>query len=153
MPIKVVEKNPSGRNSIEAIKRNIRNGAVRTDDMSMAFREIVPEIQDLLRYTFSDANASDWQPLKDSYRNWKIKHGYPATIGIRTGDLKKSVSDAAKVEIGKQKMRYSYNTSIGSVENYAGYFNKRRPIMDYARERIDDIATRAVNQEIAEAFK
>lgn len=34
--------------------------------------------------------GTPWAPLKPSYLQWKIQHGFPRTILVKTGDLRKS---------------------------------------------------------------
>lgn len=158
MPIKIKEKNPSGRNSIRAVAARLAKGSQRSDDVSDVFREITPYVKSVLKYTFSNANPSQWDAISDKYIAWKTKHGYPATIGIMTGAMKEAVSDSAKIEIGRLKFVYSINTSQanprgGTVGSYAYYFNKKRNIMDYAKIRIRGTIKQAVKKSIADGFK
>lgn len=34
--------------------------------------------------------GTPWAPLKPSYLQWKIQHGFPRTILVKTGDLRRS---------------------------------------------------------------
>lgn len=156
MEIKIIEKNPSGRESIKAMLDFLRNTEKRSEDVSDVFRSIEPLIKEKLKYEFSEANPAGWDGLKPKYKAWKAKNGYPTTIGILTGTLKEAATRSAKVEVYPQKMIYDVNPNLTnsltgkSTGDYMGHFNSRRTILPYAREYIQKIIKDAVRRHIKE---
>lgn len=137
--IRIVEAEPNGEKSFKAFFDRMTYSKEKSDDMSPVFSEIIPEIQAEFRYEFSDANPADWKALTARYERWKIKNGFPVTIGIMTGALKDAITDSATVKIDKKSMVYAVNESISGykgklVGNYAKYFDRRRKIFPHVRD-------------------
>lgn len=159
MEIKIHEKNPSGRESIKALLDTMIRAQGAADDVSSAFRSVAPLVKEKLRYTFSEANPAGWAGLKPKYRAWKVKHGYPVTIGILSGTLKSAATDQAEIEIGPVKMIYAVNDSLTNpvtsklTGDYAGYFDEKRPIFGHVKPYVQGIVRQAVKKAVAAGWK
>lgn len=152
MVIKIHEKRPTGKGSFDSVLQSIRKGEQSASDMRGVWPGIIEDLRDAMRFSFSESNPGKWGKLKDPYRNWKIKKGYPATIGIRTGDLKKSFTEDARTKIERLKFSYTYGSGK-TVSEYAQHFSNKRPVFNYARAYINKISKQAVEKAIADGFK
>src|SRR4030042_1380412 len=156
--IKKIEKRPVWRGSFQYIINKLGELKRGSDDMTDVWRAITPDIKEIMAYTFSDANPNKWSKLTAKYRNWKIKHGYPATIGILTGALKKSLVDDPDIKLLKQKMIYKYNENITGyggkkTSDFAEYFNAKRNVMSYPRVKLNEIIKRAAKAHVRKHTK
>jgi hypothetical protein len=156
--IRIYEDRPSGDSMFDQIINRIEHGAQRTDDMSETFRQMIPDIKSEIKYEFSTANPASWAAITDGYKKWKMNHGYPVDVGIRTGGLKKSLTDEAIAEVSPKKLIYSYNpstiNSMGvAVGEYAGFFDLERPIMPYIIDKVKYIWKAAAEVAVADGFK
>ena len=148
------EKKPSGKGSIEYIIRRINDGVKKTDNLRDVWNILEPDIKDSMRYEFSNSNPNKWERLNDKYKQWKKKKGYPITIGILTGALKKASTDSAVMKKQRKKFLYSVNMSIRGYKgkatgDYAEYFNNKRPLFGYTKNFINNIYKEAVRKELA----
>ena len=139
----VKEKYPDGRDSVKDMLSWVENMAKTVDDGRDIFRMLIPIISQTLKYEFSDANPNSWDALKSNYMKWKTKKGYPTTVGIMTGALKRSLTTDAKTKVRKHKLEYKMNPSITGykgrmVGQYAQYFNKARKIFIFTKTFIND---------------
>lgn len=158
LDIRVNEKDPKGSRSVEALVARMTQGVKNADNVSDTLMMLVPDIQDILRFEFSDANPAGWDPLKSSYVRWKRERGYPTTIGIMTGALKRAATDDAIIEAQPQKLIYKINPSVENPETiepvgeYAHKFAEKRPIFIYLKERMRQIVRKAVREAIDIGF-
>ena len=158
LDIRVVEKNPTGENSIAAMVARMTQAVKTSDNMSDTLMKLVPDIQDILRFEFSDANPAGWDPLQPMYVRWKRERGYPTTIGIMTGALKRAATDDAIIDAQPQKLIYKINTSVENpdaivpVGDYAAKFAERRPIFIYVSERIRALVKKAVHDAVEAGY-
>ena len=73
---------------------------LRIDRMKRGVRDISPASVPIARYLGTQVRqqinskgahmGTPWAPLKPSYLKWKINNGFPRTILVKTGDLRKS---------------------------------------------------------------
>lgn len=108
----IIEPEPSGSKSIRAALKWFESIEQKSNDATPLWKALTPGIKKAVNYEFSEANPNKWAPISDRWKNWKNQHGYPTTIGIRTGSLKRAVSDDAKVEYLPHKMNWMLNESI-----------------------------------------
>lgn len=151
--IQIQEAQPDGAGSYKALLDCMLNSVKRSDDMSDTFRELVPEIQELIKYEFSQSNPAGWDPLTAKYVKWKQDHGYPVTIGIMTGALRDALTDSAVVDIQPKELNYKLNEGVAGYKgkttgSYAKWFNKHRKIMKYVRKIMKERIKRAVTDAI-----
>ena len=163
--IKIRAKKPSSKATFEYIIERLNKSARDSSDMKDVFSVITPWIRDTMRHVFSEANPSGWANLKSRYRAWKVKKGYPVTIGIMTGALRTSVSTKAITKFRKKSMLYQLNPAVSGMQRgtaksrnvkvgkYAKYFNRRRPIFGYASEFLNDKIKEFVEKYIADEMK
>jgi hypothetical protein len=89
--------------------------------------------------------------LKQRYREWKESEGFPSTIGILTGALKRSVTTEALVETDRKGILWRLNPDIEGyggqkTGEYAEDFHARRPIFGFSRAFIKNALMNAVNK-------
>jgi len=158
IPYGIYEADPTGEHSFAAIKQHIEEGVKSSEEMEEVFIAISKDIRLALVYSFSEANPNNWEAITAKYREWKTEHGYPETIGIMTGALKKSLTEDAVVETTKKSLLYTYNEeeinprTEKTVGEYAIYFNNKREIMGFAESFIQEIIISSVQQEIDRGF-
>lgn len=145
--ISIVEKHPDGKNSVKAIVEWINDVDSRAADARGVWNMLIPDIKDAIKYEFSDANPNDWPPLSKEYLEQKINDGWPATIGVRTGALRKASSDDAKIKMAQNSLSWGVNEEVFNAEgeavgNYAYDFHSNRPMfgftVKYINESIDE---------------
>jgi hypothetical protein len=155
--IKIYESAPGGKGSFQALLKRMSQVEQNADDMSTTFKKIIPDIKAAFRYEFSEANPSGWKALSKKYRQWKIDNGYPATIGIKTGALKRALVEEPMIKIDKRSLIYGVNDSMTNedgenVGDYAKEFNRQRKIMPYVKKFIRGIVKSAVAAAIKRGF-
>jgi len=163
--IKIQAKKPGGKATFEYIIARLEKGARDASDMKDVFSVITPWIKDTMRHVFSEANPAGWAKLTTKYRAWKAKKGYPVTIGIMTGALRTAVSTKAITKYKKKSMLYQLNPAVSGmqrgtaksrnvrVREYAKYFNRKRPIFEYAKEFLNKKIKEFVEKYIADEMK
>ena len=134
----IFEPTPDGRRSIKAIHKFFDEMDKSVSDAKDLWKDLEPGIEKSINYEFSDANPNVWKPLTNKYLNWKIKKGYPGTIGILTGALKRAVTTDAKKEFAAKYLRWRMNTKIPGYKGkltgeYGKYFHKARQIFRYTK--------------------
>jgi len=93
------------------------------------------------RRLFSTQGASGgrrWQPLKTSTRRQKVARGYGSRINERTGDLKRSLTQA-------RDPMHLYRVLadrilMGTRVRYAGHVHAQRPIIQITQADVDEMA-------------
>lgn len=131
---------------------------IRTEGKSVMdlWEEIVPIIKNSVGKEFSDENPNQWSALKPSYAAWKIKKGYPSTIGVRTGVLKSSAIEEAIITKKPSFLRYEVNmemTKTRGKQPYAFWFNKRRPLFLYSEKYVNQVIDTAVEDYLSKKIQ
>lgn len=75
------------------VKRRIRAMEMRAEDATRVWPRVGSYLSRQVRRQFTTRGAAmgtPWEPLKPQYRTWKVSHGYPRSILVRTGDLRSS---------------------------------------------------------------
>jgi len=135
----IVEKHPNGENSFTDVFNWVEDIKKTVSDTGAVWKTLKPLIKDSLKYEFSGANPNNWPGLSPSYIAWKTEKGFPTTIGVRTGALKESLTESAKVKETKSKLIWGANLSITGwpaqpVSEYGWKFNLKRPIYKYTKK-------------------
>ena len=108
-------------------------------DLRPLWTAVEPQVRKFAKHEFDGSNPNLWMELKPSYREIKVKQGYPATIGVRTGKMRDAASKDALVKIKRSLMSYRLNNSVAvdtSGVNYAKYFDKARKIYRFSQKRV-----------------
>lgn len=88
----------------------------------------------------------EWRPISAAYRDWKLRKGYDARIGFRTGHLEESLTVPGSpfnvMEINNQRAVFGSkvrDTESGAERNepYSGKFSEERPVID--RDEISNL--------------
>jgi phage gpG-like protein len=102
----------------QQLSRNLRDLDARTLNMRPAFEDAANYLKGVFSQdTFSSKGSvigEPWAPLNAAYLRWKLKHGYPADILIRTGEMKKSFwteIDSQYAIIGNSTAYFKYHQS------------------------------------------
>jgi hypothetical protein len=103
---------------------------------------MLPKIQEFTSYEFTSRNPNQWERISSKWQQWKVDHGFPATIGVYKGKLKKGAVDNAIIKVDEKQLIWKLNeTNVvsdpyksvkgrqsGGGYAYAQVFNKKRPI-------------------------
>jgi hypothetical protein len=71
-------------------------------------------------------DGSQWPELSPKYLASKVRQGYPATIGVRTGQMLSRVELAGDVSIGASTVTIRYGATAEARQKME-WFSKRRP--------------------------
>jgi hypothetical protein len=147
--ISIVEKHPDGNNSVKSILSWIDDVDTRAADARGVWKMLIPDLKQAVKYEFSDANPNDWPALSDDYREQKISEGWPATIGVRTGGLKKAASDEAKIKMTQNALSWGVDETVFNAEgeavgNYAHDFHENRPLFGFTAKYINESIDEAI---------
>lgn len=137
MALFIHEKEPNGDGSIKQTLKWVEDITANVSDPTPFFKGLVPDIKDALRFTFSEGNPNQWIPLGAKYKAWKATSGFPVTIGILTGAMKRSWVETPEISMIKKKMKYTFDkTEVGyqgkPLVEYIDKFNEKRPILPYS---------------------
>lgn len=108
---------------------------------------MVPIIKDGAKLELSDANPNNWEPLKEKYLQWKLKKGYPATIGVRKGFLKTATIVDPIIIYKDKSLLYQVNSEIGIAnegKDYFHWFHRKRPLFQYTTRYTNELYKDAV---------
>lgn len=136
--IHIKEKRPKGKGSFDYLLKRIDENIKTVRDMRDVWDVVEPDLLEAFNYTFSMRNPSGWQGLSAKYLDYKRRHGYPDTIGILTGALKEAMTESANIKKARKYLSWGMGSGVTGhkgrpVEDYAGYFNRKRPIFTYVR--------------------
>lgn len=147
----IKEKYPDGKNSVKAMLDVINKSEDLANDGRSLWAELLQPIEDAMKYEFSDANPNNWPGLKadTGYVDWKRSKGYPVTIGIMSGALKRASTSEAVVKQTKDALNWGVNPDVRGykgkpVGDYAEYFNDKtenspaRPLFGFTRKWVKD---------------
>ena len=158
--IKILPKR-HGEDSLASLKKWFDDFAQDVSDTRSIWRDLTPDIKNAIDSEFSDSNPNKWDSLTAAYKATKIKQGFPATIGVRTGSLRDAASKYAKVIYKPLGLNWALNENIssgqfGSLKNmttgdYAKYFDKKREIFVYTSKWLSKIGRQAVKEYIKES--
>jgi hypothetical protein len=151
MEIRIIEKAPDSRNSINGIFQWIRNKGLRADNMTPVWTELESLINDSVKYEFSEANPNSWPAISESWKQEKMEQGKPVTIGIYTGALKRAASDDAIIKKSDVSLYWGLNEDVNNdfgelVGNYAADFNETRPLFQYTGKYIKSVIKKTIQQ-------
>lgn len=121
----IKEKYPDGKNSVKTLVDLINKSEKLADDGRPLWAELLQPIEDAMKYEFSAANPNNWPGLKPEYVNWKRSKGFPDTIGIMDGALKRAATSEAMTDLTKSALTWGVNPNVTG--------NKGRPVGDYAK--------------------
>jgi len=143
------EKNPNGKHSVAALQGFVSDVNKRAADLRPVWDAITPDMKQSLKFEFSNANPNGWAGLEQKYVSWKRKQGYPDTIGIMTGALKKSLTQTPKIKKRKKFMIWKPDGNVEGfegkkVKTYMGFFNAKRPIFGHTVKFIARTVRKAV---------
>jgi hypothetical protein len=149
--MEIREKRPDGRGSVKEVRKWISAIDKNMSDATPLWKSLTPGIKQALRFTFSDSNPSAWPMTTQKHRDWKTRHGFPATVGVMTEALKEAFSETPEIMTTKKKLEYTFDKSRSGykgkpVIEYAWRFNEKRPILKYTmtwlRKRVLDVAVK-----------
>ena len=152
-------------NSIASLKKWFDDFSKDVSDTRSLWRDLTPDIKNAVDSEFSDANPNNWEPIQANYKATKIRQGFPATIGVRTGSLKAAASKHAKIVYKPLGLNWELNENIssgqfGSLGNkttgdYAKYFHEEqyqgRTIYVYTLQWLSEIGKKAVKEYILQS--
>lgn len=153
--IRIREKSPNGPGSIQYVLNFIKNKRQKASDLKKVWDLLEPEINQSVKYEFSEANPNKWEKDSPSWIAEKTSQGYPATTGIYTGALKRAATDEAIKKKTNNTFYWAVNESVvndfgDSVGDYAGHFAEDRPIFKYTQKFIVGVIKKAIRQWIKE---
>lgn len=124
----IKEKYPDGKNSVKSIVDLIDRSEKLADDGRPLWAELLQPIEDAMSYEFSHANPNNWPGLKPETIDWKRSKGFPDTIGIMDGALKRASTNEAVIDSTKEALLWGVNPNVtgykgAPVGDYAQYFN------------------------------
>lgn len=96
------------------------------DDMSSLFEEFDPLFQAAMGRQFSSQGgygAGGWAALSPAYRAWKVKHGFPGTIGVLHGHLRAGMTGGSGYTAEITNRTASYGLGGGPATEYGRYFD------------------------------
>lgn len=105
-------------------------------------------ITNLEAFTTNGAsNGSAWKPLSPNYKQWKVRHGMPFGILVRTGALRASYTGRPMgVEIyGKQEARYGSNIRYAHFHQLGTRKMPARKVMVVNRKMRSNVKTIVVD--------
>ena len=162
--IKILPKR-HGEDSLASLKKWFDDFSKDVSDTRSIWRDLTPDIKNAIDTEFSDSNPNGWDSLQASYKATKIRQGFPATIGVRTGSLRDAASKYAKIVFKPLGLNWALNENVssgqfGSLKNmttgdYAKYFNDEeyqgREIYVYTLKWLSNIGKKAVKEYILES--
>ena len=162
--IKILPKK-HGKDSLASLKKWFDDFSKDVSDTRSIWDDLTPDIKNAVDSEFSDSNPNKWDAIQASYKATKVRQGFPATIGVRTGSLRDAASKYAEIVYKPLGLNWALNENIssgqfGSLENkttgdYAKYFNDEeyqgRTIYVYTLKWLEDIGKKAVTEYIKES--
>jgi hypothetical protein len=155
-PFIVIEPAPEKGGSIKHFHNWINDVEKAIDDSKDLWKLLDSDIVKAVNYEFSEANPNSWKQLSQAYFTEKTAKGFPETIGVRTGSLKRAAAEDAIREYGKGVLGWAVNNNVtagafGSLKNlrtgdYAEEFNELRPIFVYSVDHIKREGSKAVEK-------
>jgi phage gpG-like protein len=106
------------------------------------WKQMIPVMREQVSKEFSDANPNEWKALKPSYVQWKMDQGYPATIGVRTGNLKDAATTNALTTYTDEYLVYQINSNMATAAegfNYFLDFNRKRKIFKHTERYMNSL--------------
>ena len=151
MEFHIHEKNPNSDGSIKSILSWIDDKKQKATDPRGLWNELIPEIKQSIKYELSSGNPNDWPALSPEYLQEKREKGWPDTIGVATGSMKKALTDEAKVKVAKDYLFWGINEEmIGNegerVGDYAKDFDAFRPVFKYTIAFVNKIIQKAISK-------
>jgi hypothetical protein len=121
----------------------------RGNNTTKLWKAVTPIMRKQVEREFSDENPNRWKALSPRYLQEKLEAGYPATVGVRTGLLKRCATDKANIVYRKDYMLYS----IGSQQERFSDFNAKRKIFKHSQRYMQamykQVAQKWINEEVA----
>jgi hypothetical protein len=110
-------------------------------DKRQLWNTMEPVIREQMNREFSDENPNRWKALSPHYLQEKLAAGFPATIGVRTGNLKRAATDAAIVEKREEFMVYTINPGMDKSDEgpYFEDFHAKRKIFRHTTPYINKV--------------
>jgi hypothetical protein len=108
------------------------------DDMSMLFESLGEAFKRSMTKQFDSQGSwgsGGWAPLSPAYRAWKLAHGYPGVIGVRTGALKAAMTGGEGYTQAITKHTASFGLGGGPAAEYGHFFDKVRPVIRLPRSQ------------------
>lgn len=137
----VIESEPSGMGSINNAIKWLDDLKSKADDMRPVWLGMTPDIKKSIKHEFSHSNPNKWRPLSKSYKQWKIDEGLPTTIGFRTGELMRGLTETPEVDYRTKSFSWGVDSSV----EHASEFNERRKIFITTFEFIASLSRRSVD--------
>ena len=151
MEFHIHEINPNGEDSIKSILNWIENKKQKATNPKGLWNELIPEIKQSIKYELSSSNPNDWPTLSPEYLQEKREKGWPDTIGVATGSMKKALTDEAKVKVAKDYLLWAINEDIRGNEgervgDYAQDFDTFRPLFKQTIRFVNKIIQKAISK-------
>lgn len=100
------------------------------------WKRVIPILREQAGREFTDENPNQWKALKPGYLKWKAEKGYPLTIGVRKGYLKRAATSNAIIIETESTLEYKVNHSLAFEAENKDYFRKfheKRPIFNHSK--------------------
>ncbi|PKL35870.1 MAG: hypothetical protein CVV44_20350 [Spirochaetae bacterium HGW-Spirochaetae-1] len=133
----IIEQAPNSKTSLKAAQEWVGTPLHRSQDAQGLYEQLVPELRQAVAYGFSDANPNNWAELSPGWLDEKRERGWPETIGVATGALKRAATVNAQIAVTKTHLTWGINENESSpghgidgwtVGDYARDFHAVRPI-------------------------
>lgn len=159
----ILEPSPEKGGSVQYFVKWMKDVNVSIENTDVLWKSLDDDIIKAINYEFSDANPNRWNQLSQKYFVEKTAKGFPETIGVRTGSLKRAATTDAIKDYKKGIMEWAVNQNIQSgafgslkdkrVGDYDHYFNEVRPIFIYSIDFIEVEGKKAVEDYVTSITK
>lgn len=151
----IVEKVPNSKSSVKAALEWVGTPLYKSEDATALWEKLIPELRQSVAYEFSDANPNSWAELSPGYLEEKRELGWPETIGVATGALKRAVTVNAEIIAAKDHLTWGVNDNEPGhdgmkVGEYAYDFHGTRPIFQKTKSFLRSVFKRSVEKWLTE---
>lgn len=155
MDFGIFEPAPGSEQSIRSVMDWVSRAEERADNAEHLWESLIPTIRQSIKFELSDANPNSWPKLSPRYLDYKREMGWPLTIGVATGAMKKALTTNAKIKTTKDYLIWGIDgDAIGHdgmrVGDYAPDFHSVRELFGYTIDFIQQVIRDAITRWIGE---